>query len=136
MTSLPPGVRRNTFSGSNAKASEPGERRDPVVPAGLRRALAENTRDQDDAQRATVATEPLTLQAFYEEPFFLGLESEPSVGIICARVRKVSDEEAPIPGAASLVHFWWDGASSRAVITKIDGLTVGTEYKFNFWVIG
>jgi hypothetical protein len=145
-------VRRNTFaqhedkrlpgdSTSKAKSEtpEPGDYRNTrATDAGgdLRRAIAENTRDQDDSQRATPGNYPRELVAVYTEPLALALPNEPQVGIILARIRNSPNDELPV-SCGSKVDFVWDGVQSRAMITSIDGLVPdGREYKFNFLVVG
>jgi hypothetical protein len=131
------GIRRNTFSGDSRRSPEPGDFRDTREQGDpLRRALGEGFRDVDDQNRALVPGYPRALEQVYTEPMYLSLPAEPSVGIALLRIRKVGDEETPVL-CGSMVHFWWDGVQSRAVITSIDGLTPdGSSYKFSFWVIG
>lgn len=147
-------VRRNTFANhteqrlpgrdgtvapGSAPSSEPGEWRDNRGddPAqNLARAIAENFRDNDDAQRVQPASYLRELRDVYTEPFYLALPNEPRGGISLIRIRKVGDEETPVQ-CSGAVHFTWDGTQSRAVIKSIDGLTPnGSSYRFNFLVVG
>lgn len=154
VTPNPLPVRRNTFAQSeeqrlpgdstgklNAKSErpDPGDYRDTRgndAGGDLRRAIAENTRDQDGAQRVTPGTYPRELVAVYTEPLALLLPNEPRVGIVLTRIRNAPDDELPVL-CGNMVHFVWDGVQSRAMITSIDGLTPnGKTYRFNFLVVG
>lgn len=158
MPTKPQPLRRNTFAGGSVPGSQersgnqsrsmpqqqpanaaPGEYRNTraaAPDASLRRALGENFRDADDAARVQPSSYPRDVVMTYTEPMFLALPAQPTVGIVAVRIRKVGDEETPQPCSGE-VHWWWDGAQSRAVITSIDGLTPSdAQYRFNFLVIG
>ena len=133
------GIRRNTFNAprERPKNNEELMERFVALEESTSRALGENFRDADDAQRVITVRYPRELVAVYALPLYLALPAEPRVGIVLVRVRKVPDDEQPIPGVGSHVQFVWDGVQSRARITAIEGLTPGTQrYRFNFEVIG
>lgn len=142
----PQTLRRNTFSGDGTQPNKRDDKDDQrgefkntrgFDPAeGLRRALGENFRDSDDAARVQPNTYARELTQAYTEPMYLSLPNEPQVGIILARLRRVPNDEKPVPTGGT-VHFVWEGTQSRARITSIDGLTPGSSvYRFNFWVVG
>lgn len=92
-------------------------------------------RDIDDFMRGTLrSTSVPEFDATYTEPMYIGLTGEP-VGIVCLRVRPVSQLTAALI-AGGAVPFEWDGANKRAKVLKVDGLTVGTDYRFNFMAVG
>lgn len=126
-------LRRNTFAQHPAKKDD--EKRGDDAGGDLRRALAENFRDQDDAQRVQPGMYPRQLNAVYTEPFYLGLLDEPRVGILLCRVRNEPSDEVLVSGPTA-VFFVWDGVQQRAVIPSMPGLVLGNNYRFNFLVVG
>jgi hypothetical protein len=68
------------------------------------------------------------LQALYTEPMYLQLDRNP-MGITCLRVRKAANAESPVL-SGSMVVWVWD--STRAKITSIDGMSVGSGVTYTF----
>lgn len=144
----PQPLRRNTFSGSTGlpgfleklgqqRGEDHSDRnRGLDDPEQLRRAIGENFRDADDAARVSP---PITLKEFvmvYAEPMFVSLPYEPTGGLIALRVIRDPFDPTPVL-AGSAVDFSWDGATARAQINSIDGLTPdGSQYRFIFLVVG
>lgn len=92
--------------------------------------IDESFRDLDDYMRGTLRwIEVPQFDAQYTEPFFVKLEQEP-IGLVCVRVRPTAQLTAALV-AGGVVPFEWDGVGARAKILKVDGLTVGTTYRFN-----
>lgn len=68
------------------------------------------------------------LQALYTEPMYLTLDRNP-MGITCLRIRKAANAESPVL-SGSMVVWVWD--STRARITSIDGMSVGSGVTYTF----
>lgn len=98
------------------------------------RSLSENMRDLDNMLRRGVKWTARKVEALYTEPMWIRLPSAP-MAILAARIQKVNGPEVPVSAAGALVHFVWEGAEQGARITKIQGMTSGTEaYRFTFLI--
>lgn len=96
------------------------------------KSLSENLRDLDDAQRRGVRWTSRVVEALYTEPMWLGgLRAKPRA-ILAGNIQSMNGPEAPVSSAGALVHFVWDGPERGARITKIQGMTAGSDTKYRF----
>lgn len=87
--------------------------------------LARGVQSRFDSQPTRKLVE---FNALYTEPMYLALDKNP-MGISCVRIRKAQNAEAPVM-SGSAVNWVWD--STRAKITSVDGMSVGSGITFTF----
>lgn len=98
-----------------------GDAVDPKDVAELARGLQQRL----DGQPTRKVVEQNSL---YTEPMYLSLDKNP-MGITCLRIRKAANAESPVL-SGSMVNWVWD--STRAKITSIDGMSVGSGVAYTF----
>lgn len=101
----------------------------------LNRELGELARDTSNALAALLAGSIVLFTGIYTEPMFVGFDHEPNM-CIAGRVRLDSTPELAIAGLGTSVQFVWEAAQQRLRVTKIQGLAVGTSYRFAFLMVG
>lgn len=87
--------------------------------------LARGLQQRLDGQPTRKIVEQSSL---YTEPMYLALDKNP-MAITCLRVRKASNAEA-IVTSGSMVNWVWD--STRAKITSVDGMSIGSGLTYTF----
>lgn len=105
------------------------------LPLAVLRQLNQFARDVEHAFSLMLAIDIVLFTGVYTEPMFVGFDHEPQM-CIAGRVRSSTAPETAISGLGTSVQFVWEQPQARLRVTKIDGLTVGTEYRFAFLMVG
>ena len=95
------------------------------------RSLGDQIRDLDAFRGIGWAQK--TCDMLYTEPMWVGEIFARPAAIIVGSVVDMNAQESPV-SAGGIAHFVWDGQRNGAKITKIDGLTQGKQYRFNFLI--
>jgi hypothetical protein len=99
----------------------------------LDRVLGEFARDVSDVLDQIIPTKLVEFTDTYREPLLVGFDHEPKM-VVVGRSRLDATPETAI--ISSNAAYSYDSSARNVVIYEIDGLTVGTKYRFNMLMVG
>lgn len=89
-------------------------------------------RDLDDAMAQVTATLVVKVTDVYTEPFSVTFDHEPE-GVLALRCREDAAPETEVAVMATVPFVYRNG---KIEMTSVEGCTVGTKYRFTFWMVG